>query len=214
MALRKLRVPALSAILFGCISLSMGQLVVNATAPYSELRRQPSSGSASSIGRSLPVQVEVEINPERQNGAGMMEVDFVLRNNGEKPILLPVSPNPSELEPSDPDLVYTMQVLTLRLSSSTDLRAELKGGATLFGNANYPGTMLTLAPGQFLRVRSLVAVPSRSTKGSAANFTASVDLEKETIRTTNGKTVSESQDLGRAKSSPSRYPMSCRDMGR
>lgn len=201
---RRLRIPVLMVVLAVCTFPSISQVVVDATAPHPTLRKPPSSGTAGSIGRSLPLELRVEIRPNAQNEAGKVEADFLLTNTRKTPILLPISTNPRDVEPPDPRGFYTMQVLTLRLSSSKGLGTKVRGGATLFGNEKSPKTMLALKPNQSLRIRSLVAA-SGLTEDSTAVLSGSADLEQVTIRITNGKALSESQDLGHAESSPFRY---------
>lgn len=176
---------------------SPSQVAVDATGPVRERTRVASMGRGGGVGRVLPLRVAIEAPVISADENGKMLVEFVLTNSGRNNLNLPISPHPGDLEPSDQKAAYTVTTLGLWVGLSRRPGVVFPGGAELFGNAAHPGTMVTLAPDQSIRVLARVALPRES---SAEPFDAGASLNNETIKDINGELVSDSRELGFARS--------------
>ena len=95
-----------------------------------------------------------------------------------------------------------MVSLGLGISLSKKPAVMFPGGADLYGSAEFPGTLTTLAPGDSLRVLARVALPEAGVEGHAGGaFIASASLNHVAFRTVNGEILLESQNVGSATSS-------------
>jgi hypothetical protein len=184
-------------------AVASSQLTVDATGPARERRRQPKSGSGGSIGRKLPMNVAIEIRDPKQNAAGEVLAVFVLTNSSKEKLTIPVSPNPGDFEPEDPEASYALKCLSLYITSDRAQNRALLPETNLYGSVDSSGTMATLAPGESLRVLARVKLPAESSKPetSAPVFVAHVIFSTETIRTINGRTVVDTEEIGSATSS-------------
>src|SRR5215510_3821922 len=106
---RLTRILVSTLILVGTISAS-AQLIVDATGPVRERRRQPTDGSGGGIGRKLLVTVAIERRSDQQT-TGETLVEFMVTNSGKDRLTVPISPNPGDLEPADPKADYTVSRL-------------------------------------------------------------------------------------------------------
>ena len=77
-----------------------------------------------------------------------------LQNTGSIPIRIPISPNLADLQPKDPAKQFAYYELEIVLWIAADGRwsTNTGGSAALYGNDDYTNTMLTLEPGQWIRV--------------------------------------------------------------
>jgi hypothetical protein len=183
-------------------TVALGQLTVDATGPIRERHREATSGRGGSVGRKLPLQVAIETTGAPPDENGKTVVDFILTNTGKNDLTLPISPHPRDLQPSDPKARYTVRCLGLRMSSGKAPWTIFPGGADLYGRDSIPGTLITLAPGESIRVLTRVALPRNSAPNSGAGvFVAGAILNGETIKIVNGQTVSDMQEIGSAGSS-------------
>ncbi len=174
------------------------QTVVDATVPIRARVRPPTGGHSGSLGRKLPLQVTVEASSADSR---MNEIDFILTNTGNAALILPASPHPRDLEPSDPDVTYTIEVLNMYTTSGDDEGTALPGGVELYGDRKLPETMTKLAPGESIRVLTRMTVPSGWRPRTAHKMLVGhVVLETQTVKTSGGQTVEDTQELGSAKS--------------
>jgi hypothetical protein len=180
-----------------------GQVTVDATGPIHQRLRNAGAGSGSGIFRKLQLQIAIEVPRASPNDNRPTEVDFILTNSGKDELTIPISPNPGDFEPADPKVSYTVKLLNLYIT--TDMRQGiLPGGADLYGNRAFPGTLVTLAPGKSVRVLTRVALPLVlvADQTSTAVFVAHAVLNDETIRTVDGQTLVDGQEIGSATSPP------------
>jgi hypothetical protein len=134
-----------------------------------ELRHPPASPnqnggySGGSIGdcgadardpRSLTVAVQNVIVRESDDPKRPFEVEFKVLNTGQTPMRLPISPHLSELQPDDASATFTYISLALAISPIED-RSSI-GYVELYGKAERANTLITLNPGQWLRVEANV----------------------------------------------------------
>ncbi len=197
-----MRLPIFVSVVMLCSIAVLGQTVIDATGPIRGRLRNPTAGHVGSIGRKLPIQIAVEYQRPQPQTKDAMNVCFILTNTGEKELAIPVSPHPGDLEPQDKNVTYTVKHLNLYMTSISNKRQELvlAGGAQLFGNEGLPKTMLTLGPGKLVRVLARVQVPSGRLSDRTILFVAHAALDSETMRTVDGQTFEDSEEIGIASS--------------
>ena len=78
--------------------------------------------------------------------------EFKVLNTGRAPIELPVSPNLSDLQPSDPSKKFSY--LSLALTVRVVEHPGSIGYVQLYGAADHKGTIRVLKPGEWIRVRA------------------------------------------------------------
>jgi len=178
---------------------ALGQLTVDATGPVRERVRVASVGRGGGVGRKIPLQVAIAVLGGWDDN-GRIEVDFTLTNTGKDAVTIPISPNPGDLEPADPKAGYKGTCLSLHVIPSKRPGGILQGGAILYGSPKLPETLATLAPGDFIRVLTRVALPQVPSAEPDTLLVASAMLNNETISAVNGQTVSEMQEIGSASS--------------
>jgi hypothetical protein len=201
MGLLRARLFMLSASVILLVIAALGQLTVDATGPIRERRREPASGRGGSIGRKLPLQVAIETTGAPPDENGKTVVEFVLRNPGKNDLTLPISPHPGDLEPVDPKASYTGRVLGLFVTSDKRQANILSGHAHLYGSDAVPGTLITLAPGESIKVLARVALPRSSpSEPGALVFVGHAMLDNETIKTVNWQAIFNRQEIGSASS--------------
>jgi len=179
---------------------AFGQLTVDATGPIRQRKREATRGHGGGVARKLPLKIAISTTGSPPDQNGRTPVEFVLTNSGTSDLTLPVSPHPGDLEPSNPKATYTVMSLGLRISLS-EKPGTFPGGADLYGSAALAGTLVSLAPGDSIRVLTRVALPEVC--GEASNtetFDASASLVNQTIKTVNGQVLSDSQEVGFARS--------------
>lgn len=179
-----------------------GQLTVDATGPIRDRSRPPAGGSAGSIGRKLQLRVALERSDAPQDESGRSLVEFVLTNSGSDLLTLPTSPNPGDLEPEDPNVTYTLSHMSLYVTSDRAEGSVLLPGTNLYGNRGMPGTLVTLSPGETMKVLARVSLgpsPHLATP-DARVFVAHATLANETVKTINKRTLSVTQEVGSSTS--------------
>jgi len=179
----------------------LSQTVVDATVSIRSRLRPPTSGQAGSSGRKLPIQVALEF-PSQPGADGTTNVTFVLMNDSHTNLVIPVSPHPGDFEPQDKNLAYSVQHLHLYLTCNTDPGSALAGGAQLYGSIARPETLLTVLPGESVRVLATVRVPSKLIEQRDTLFFGHATLDDETIKTINDETSEDTQEIGFASSAP------------
>jgi hypothetical protein len=192
----------LSGLLVACACLATtNQTVIDARVPIRERMRNPTAGHTGSIGRKLPMQVGVDFPQWQMDAEGRTEIAFTLTNNGEKAFTIPASPHPGDLEPVDKAIPYALQHLHLYLTSNRDNEAALAGEAHLYGNAQHSETLLTLSPGDSVRVLARVKIPSgMSNVKDPLLLIGHAVLNDEKISTADDQTFLEIEEIGAAKS--------------
>lgn len=194
--MRVLRMVVLAGLVVATTALACGQLTVDATGPIRNRTREATRASGGGIGRKLPLQVAIKVTVSAPDASGRTLVEFILTNSGAKALTLPLSPHPADLEPSDPRSAYTVLTLGLRVSFSKKPGEILPGGADLYGSASVPATLVTLAPGDSVRVLTRVTLP----RSESEPLVATASLDDQTLRIVKGELVLDSEDAGFAAS--------------
>jgi len=80
--------------------------------------------------------------------------EVTIENTGSVPVRIPISPHLADLQPEDPAKKFTYYELRIDLWVVGNGRwsTNTGGSATLYGAENHGGTMLTLQPGEWIRV--------------------------------------------------------------
>jgi hypothetical protein len=120
---------------------------------------------------------------------------------GKENIAIPVSPDPGDLEPVDPKVSYTLNVLHLYVRSDKRRMSRLAGGADSYGSRVFTETLVQLSPGDSIRVLARLALPSSLTAGATtAALMAHAALSEEALRIVDGQPFLDTKDLGSASS--------------
>jgi hypothetical protein len=178
------------------------QIMVDATGPARTRTRNPTSGRSGSTGRKLPLRVAIERHAATLDEQGKTTVDFILTNTSNATLILPIWLHPVDLEPTDAPTSYAIDALRLFITVGKDGTRVLPGGTELYGNGQSSKTVAKLAPKESLRVKTRVAIPSTGS-GEAMNeiLVAHVVLDHQVVKTRNGETSEDDQELGYATSS-------------
>jgi hypothetical protein len=183
------------------------QLTVDASGPIRERRRQPSSGSGSSIGYKLPIQLTVKATGAAPDENGRTLLEFTLANTGKNELSIPISPHPADLEPEEPKASYAVKTLNFYLTLDTVTNRQqvtLPGGAYLYGSSDFPGTMVSLPVGESISVLARVALPRTAVEHGKV-IVGRVTLNDETTKTVKGQTSSDVKEIGSGESQD--YPL-------
>lgn len=174
---------------------SLKQLTVDATGPIRQGKREAARVHGGSSGHKLPLRVAIRATGSPPDETGTTLLEFMLTNSGKNALTLPISPHPGDLEPSDPKAAYTMLTLGLRVSLSKKPGIIFAGGADLYGRTAYPESLVNLAPGDSIRVLTRIALPDAGADATAT-VVAIATLSDDSIRTVNGETLSDLQNIG------------------
>lgn len=101
--------------------------------------------------RSLTVYLQ-NVIADNSDPKRPFEVEFKVKNTGKVPLQLPVSPNLSDLQPSDASAEFTYVSLALSITVTENQNSE--GYVELYGKTDVPNTVVTLNPGEWLRVEA------------------------------------------------------------
>lgn|SRR5215472_6808860 len=104
--------------------------------------------------RSLTVTVQNVIVRDNDELKRPFEVEFKVLNTGQSPLRLPISAHLSDLQPDDASATFTYMSLALAVSPIED-RSSI-GYIEMYGKADRPDTLITLNPGEWLRVEGNV----------------------------------------------------------
>jgi hypothetical protein len=96
----------------------------------------------------------VSLDRTQYRAGDLPKLEVMLQNTGSVPIRIPSSPNLADLQPKDPAKQFAYYELQIALWIAADERWSTNTGgyAALYGNDDHTNTMLTLEPGQWIRV--------------------------------------------------------------
>jgi hypothetical protein len=171
------------------------QQVVDATVPVKNLHWSTQGGSGGSAGQRIPLLVTVRAIGVPDT-TGKAKIEFVLTNTGENDLKIPVSPQPAELEPTDPNTDYTVTHLGLFITEANRAKV-LKGTADLYGKPNTALSLINLPRGHYIRVQANVWFPHISeAEKSTLSFKVGAIEDYELFRNRDGRRVLDSQEIG------------------
>src|SRR5215469_6339821 len=80
--------------------------------------------------------------------------EVTVENAGSSPIHIPFSPHLADLQPKDPaqKFAYSALQIVLWIVAGEQWSSNTGGGITLYGEDQHAGTMLSLNPGQWMRI--------------------------------------------------------------
>jgi hypothetical protein len=96
----------------------------------------------------------LHVSPIRIMPLKPFEAEFRILNSGVATIVLPVSPHLSDMQPADESRPFSYFSLALVVSIKEDSRHAALAVAELYGATDREGTMLTLQPGEWIRVKA------------------------------------------------------------
>lgn len=139
----------------------------------------------------------MQVSPTDIDPKEPFEAEFRVLNTGRVPMDLPVSPHLSDLQPDDSSLSFTYFSLSLIVRVSVEPYVETRsfGLAALFGSPDHQGTMITLHPGEWIRVKANVQLNSWPSEPSAARVYGEMWLRKNTYHPRAGSGSTEIQNL-------------------
>jgi hypothetical protein len=118
------------------------------------------------------------------------ELQVQLENVGSAAIRIPFSPNLADLQSADPSQKFSYYKMVVDLwIGGTRWNANAGGRVTLYGDPDHSGTMLTLQPGEWVRIKG---------KGNIINFPELVLRQitsSDTVRQANARTSIYQEDM-------------------
>lgn len=169
--LNQVGVPLLLLISFPLLAQQVSYIDITTTTQRVELRYPPAPPTENGYGggyggmsiadcgadyrdpRSLTVYLQSVI-PRDNDSKKPFEIEFKVLNTGQVALQLPVSPHLSDLQPSDASATFTYMSLALAVSPVEDRSSS--GYVELYGKPDAPDTLITLNPGEWLRVEARV----------------------------------------------------------
>lgn len=127
--------------------------------------RQPRSGrySGGGVGRGNggpsepkgPVRVTlVAVDGSQARSARELTYEVKIENVGDEVIQVPLDPNLADMEPPEPEASYEYTSAGIGLDLADDAGPIVVRGLGLYGSAANPGTLKSIAPGEWIRVRA------------------------------------------------------------
>jgi hypothetical protein len=112
------------------------------------------------VDDATPERLGVELDSVTPNDITLdpFEAEFRVLNTGLVPIEVPVSPHLSDLQPPEEwqSFPYLSLALMVSLSAIGPAQASGVGWVELYGSAEHEDTVVTLKPGQWVRVKAKV----------------------------------------------------------
>jgi hypothetical protein len=146
--------------------------------------------------RALGIYV-LRVSPTEIDPGKPFETEFRVLNSGRVSIDLPVSPHLSDLQPDDPSLTFSYFSLALVTQIRVEPHAESSafGFVQLYGLPDHEGTMITLQPGEWIRVKANITLSTWPSKPSAARVYGAFWLRKNRFHPHPGGSFTEVQNL-------------------
>jgi len=132
------------------------------------------SDSAKTTGELRTTLVGLDRTHYRVGEKPVFEV--TIENIGSVPVKVPFSPHLADLQPADPGQKFAYSALVLELwVGGTQWDSNSEGSVILYGSRHHPGTMLTIHPGEWVRVigEGHISVPTEDR--NVANLISSGD---------------------------------------
>jgi|SRR5262245_60084682 len=126
----------------------------------------------------------VRVIPTDINPSEPLEAEFQLLNTGLAPIEVPLWPHLSDLQPHDDSVTFSYFSLGLGIrvsGESSGPEVSSFSGVQLYGSPDDARTMLTLRPGEWIRVRTNVKLSSPSQEPRNVRLQGTFWLRRETF---------------------------------
>lgn len=138
----------------------------------------------------------VRIVPTDINPSEPIEAEFKVLNTGRAPIEIPVWPHLSDLQPSDESLTFTYLSLGLGIRVSVEGPDVFSlGSVELFGSSDDARTVLTLRPGEWIRIRANVKLSGPPQEPRNVQLRGSFWLRSNTFHPGQGGSFTEVRNL-------------------
>ena len=115
----------------------------------------------------------------RIDPAQPFQVEFKVVNTGRAPIEVPVSPDLSDLQPADDSIIFHYLSITLAVSVVEDPHST--AFVTLYGSAHHDQSVVTLQPGEWVRVTANVKLEQVPETDDTARLAGSFWLQNNTF---------------------------------
>jgi hypothetical protein len=125
------------------------------------------------------------------------EAEFRILNTGLVSIDVPVSPHLSDLQPPAEwqSFSYFSLALVVRLSNTCPKQASGVGWVELYGSAEHEDTMITLKPGQWVRVKAKIKLHTWPSKPMEAQLRGDFWLRKNVFKPHDGSEFTEAVNV-------------------
>lgn len=140
------------------------------------------------LGVTLTHRTATQIDPKQP-----FQVEFKVVNTGKAPIALPVSPDLSDLQPVDDSVRFHYLSIALVVSVVEDPRSS--GYVELYGSAHREQTIVTLQPGEWIRVTAKVKLSTPPAPLDSGHLEGSFWLRQNTYYPGPGGSVTNVENL-------------------
>jgi hypothetical protein len=140
----------------------------------------------------------LRVTPTDINPAEPFQVEFKILNTGTASIELPVSPHLSDLQPNDESVTFSYFSLALVVRGEGETQrphVACMGFVELYGSPDHPESMLTLQPGEWIRVSTNVKLLTSPPEPLSARFQGAFWLRKNTFHPHAGGQFIEANNL-------------------
>lgn len=142
----------------------------------------------------------LQITPTEINTAEPFEAEFKVLNTGRATIGVPVYPHLSDLQPSDESVPFTYFSLALVVQGEsepegTGSNVPALGYVELYGSHEHEGSVMTLRPGEWIRVRATVKLHTWPLEPIFARLRGGFWLRRNTFRPQPGGAFTQVQNL-------------------
>lgn len=186
-----------------CCYLSVGaygqrtpDATLDATVPIRQLRWDVQGGSGGSAGARIPLSVTVKRTGLTETPGEPTKVEITLTNTGKSDFEVPISTQPADLEPNDPNVEYTVTHLVLSISEVAP-PFKIVAMVALYGKPDAPGSIIRLAPGHSICVLAMVRFPSIPSAGpDSVRYRALAVQQYDTFAKRDGRRQLDAKDIG------------------
>jgi hypothetical protein len=140
----------------------------------------------------------LRVTPTDIDPAEPFQVEFKILNTGTAPIELPVSPHLSDLQPNDESVAFSYFSLALVVRGEGETQrpaVACMGFVELYGSPDHPESMLTLQPGEWIRVSANVKLLTSPPEPLTARFQGTFWLRRNTFHPHGGGRFIEANNL-------------------
>ncbi len=154
------------------------------------------------LGIELMRVIPADIDPAKP-----FEVEFRVVNTGQAPIELPVWPHLSDLQPQDESIAFTYLSigLTVRVVEP-NANATSLGFVQMYGSSDDARTVVSLKPGEWIRVRANVKLASAPAHQGLVSLEGDFWLHRTTFRPSPGGSFTDAVNIYPNRTKTARLP--------